>query len=68
MNPSEAGRFDRHSLSATQVEVLDRACDQFEAALRAGKSARIEDHVGEAEGPFRSALLSELIALDIDWR
>jgi serine/threonine protein kinase/tetratricopeptide (TPR) repeat protein len=68
MSEMEAGVTDRDSLSATQVEVLDRACDRFAAAMRAGDSARIEDHLGEAEGPVRSALLNELIALDIDWR
>jgi len=62
------GRTDGDTLSATQVEELDRACDQFEEALRAGGGLRIEDCLSEAEGPVLSALLGELIAIEVDWR
>jgi WD40 repeat protein/tRNA A-37 threonylcarbamoyl transferase component Bud32 len=56
------------SLSATQAEELDRACDHFEAEWRAGKRPRIEDHLEGIAEPLRSALLGELIAVELDWR
>src|SRR5208282_2593479 len=62
------GHTDGDTLSATQVEELDRACDQFEEALRAGRALRIEDCLSEADGPVLPALLGELIAIEVDWR
>jgi WD40 repeat protein/tRNA A-37 threonylcarbamoyl transferase component Bud32 len=62
------GASDLDSLSATQAEELDRACDHFEAAWRAGKRPRIEDHLEGIAEPLRSALLGELIAVELDWR
>jgi serine/threonine-protein kinase len=56
------------SLSATQAEALDRACDRFEAEWRAGGRPKIEDHLGGATEPLRSALLGDLIAVELDWR
>ena len=56
------------SLSATQAEELDRACDRFEAAWRTGQRPWIEDHLREAMEPLRSALLGELIAVELDRR
>ena len=58
----ERGDRGPGSLSATQAEELDRACDRFEAAWRAGERPRIEDHLAGMTEPLRSALLGELIA------
>jgi tetratricopeptide (TPR) repeat protein/tRNA A-37 threonylcarbamoyl transferase component Bud32 len=66
MNPSS--RFDTASLSVSAELHIDRLCDQFEDAWKAGRPARIEeylDQVGEAVRPF---LLPELLAIEIDYR
>ncbi len=42
------------SLSATQAEELDRACDRFEAEWRAGGRPRIEDRLVGVAGPERT--------------
>ena len=46
---------------------LDQACNHFEDAWKAGRP-RIEDHLEGWEGAERSALLRELVLLDIDYR
>jgi hypothetical protein len=56
------------SLSATQAEELDRACDRFEAEWRAGKRPKIEDHLEGIAAPLRSALLGDLLAVEFHWR
>jgi serine/threonine-protein kinase len=62
------GATRSHSLSATLAEELDRACDRFEAAWKAGAEPRIEDHLANFDILDRSALLRELIGVELDWR
>jgi WD40 repeat protein len=47
---------------------VDRACNAFEAAWRAGDRPRAEDFLGGVTGPARAALLRELIPLEVDYR
>jgi eukaryotic-like serine/threonine-protein kinase len=47
---------------------IDVACDQFEAAWRAGHEPRIEDYLTEAREPDRNDLLRELMALEWELR
>ena len=47
---------------------INRICDRFEAAWRAGRRPAAEDHLGDAVGPERSALLRELIATELECR
>ncbi len=56
------------SLSATQAEQVDRACDRFEDELWAGRGPSIEAYLDAAEGPVRSDLLRKLLDLEIAWR
>ncbi|WP_439625012.1 protein kinase domain-containing protein [Gemmata sp.] len=51
---------------ASQTRSIDRACDAFEAAWRAGGRPRVEDFL--PPGPPAPALLIELISLDVDYR
>ena len=60
--------FDPASLSAIHSEELDRLCDRFEAAWRAGERLRAEDHLGDAQGAFRLVLYKELTAVEAEWR
>ena len=50
------------------VQRIDAACDQFEAAWRAGEEPRIEDVLAAAAESERPALLRELIALEAELR
>src|SRR5262245_43036488 len=59
---------DPGSTTLRMADRLDRACDRFEAAWRAGERPAVEDYLGEAAGAERSALLFELIAADLEWR
>src|SRR5689334_11599158 len=45
----------------------DQECDRFEAALKAGRRPRIEDHLAAVPEPKRAALLRDLILLEIDY-
>jgi hypothetical protein len=54
---AEGATGGQASLSATQAEALDRACDRFEAEWRAGKRPTIEDHLEGIAAPLGSALL-----------
>ena len=56
---------ERHDLDLARR--LDRACNQFEGAWRAGRP-RIEDYLVGWQGEERAALLRELVPLDIDYR
>ena len=45
-----------------------QVCDRYEQAARAGQRPRIEDCVADVPEPERSAVLRELIALDLRLR
>jgi serine/threonine protein kinase len=47
---------------------VDRLCDQFEAALRRGEAASIEQFLAGFPAAHRTELLRELVALEIDFR
>jgi hypothetical protein len=49
----------------TAIERIERACDRFEAAWRAGLRPRIEDALAAAEASARAALLRELLLIDL---
>jgi WD40 repeat protein/serine/threonine protein kinase len=46
----------------------DQECDHFEAAWKAGRRPRIEDHLAAVPEAERPTLLRELILLEIDYR
>jgi eukaryotic-like serine/threonine-protein kinase len=45
---------------------VDAACDQFEAAARAGLGPRIEEYLAGLDAPCRRTLLRELLLLEIE--
>jgi serine/threonine-protein kinase len=65
-NAGAGAMMEPASLSATQAEELDRACDRFEAAWKAGERPRIEDYLRSTAEPLQSPMLGELIALELD--
>ncbi|HEX8200954.1 MAG TPA: serine/threonine-protein kinase, partial [Isosphaeraceae bacterium] len=59
---------DPESLPLSQARRVNAACERFEAAWRAGRRPRIEEELGPAPEPERPALLTELIALEVELR
>ncbi len=55
------------SREATDAGPIERACEQFEAACKAGQRPVIEELVSDWEEPERSKLLSELLVLELDY-
>ena len=55
------------SAPLSQVQRVDRVCDQFEAAWRAGPRPRIDDFLTQFPTAERSDLLRELLLLDLDY-
>jgi eukaryotic-like serine/threonine-protein kinase len=60
--------MDFGSLPVSVVRLIDRVCDEFESAWRAGGRPLIEDHLRGASGPGRSPLLLALLASEIESR
>jgi hypothetical protein len=55
-------------LPLSREKRVDAACDRFEAEWRAGKRPRVEEYLPDVTDPDYSALLRELLALDIELR
>lgn len=56
------------SLPLPALERIESVCLEFEAAWKKGGTPRIEDYLGEAQGPERRELFRELLFLDVDYR
>lgn len=69
---SEKPNASPDAITASLLRRLDRVCDQFEAAWKkassTGQRPQIAQYLGDMPEPQRSALLRELITLDIDYR
>src|SRR5437899_2508113 len=65
---SKSHPTDEPSQTPSQARRLDTVCNRFEDDWRAGKRPRIEDYLVDVSEAERSALLRELIALDIAYR
>jgi serine/threonine protein kinase len=50
------------------VRRAEQVCDRFEASWQAGRRPRLEDYLAGVPEPERSAVLRELILLEIDYR
>src|SRR5262249_33830438 len=55
-------------LSLSLAQRVDQICDRFEDAWLAGQPPRIEDYLGEVPELEHSALLHELLRLELDYR
>src|SRR3954470_12738543 len=65
---SEALPEGGHPLPRSAGRHVDRVCDQFEEAWLAGQQPPVEEYLGDTPEPERSALLRELLILDLDYR
>jgi tetratricopeptide (TPR) repeat protein len=71
--PERAETSDPRSdllLSLDAAQRIDSVCERFERALAAGSSAAVEVYLAETADPGleRSALLRELLALEVEYR
>jgi serine/threonine-protein kinase len=65
---SETVSWPPDTLSLPAEREVDAVCLRFEAAWQARQRPRIEDYLGETREPTRSALLVELLRLELDYR
>jgi serine/threonine protein kinase len=65
---NESSGSGRDSNEPTLIERLERMCDGFESAWRAGRRARIEDYVAEVPAVARPEVFRELLTLEIAYR
>ena len=56
------------ALSSAAARQIDRACDRFEAAWKAGRRPDPAEALDGATEPIRSALLRQILLLDWDYR
>jgi tetratricopeptide (TPR) repeat protein len=54
-------------VSAADARLIDRLCDQFEAAWRAGNRPELRHYLVDVAGPARQALLRQLLLLDLEY-
>jgi WD40 repeat protein/tRNA A-37 threonylcarbamoyl transferase component Bud32 len=50
------------------LDRIDRACDRFEASWQAGERHRLEDYLDGVAAAYRSAMLRNLLAVELDAR
>jgi serine/threonine protein kinase len=65
---SEGLRPSEDTLPFSEARHVDQICDRFEDAWIAGLSPRIEDYLSNEAEPRRSALLRELLRLELHHR
>src|SRR4051794_8226615 len=68
MTPDPPASPDAARLPLDVVDRLDRICDRFDGAWRAGQTPRIEDYLGEVEEATRPLLFRELLAAEVERR
>jgi serine/threonine protein kinase len=59
---------DSTTLSPAEVQHLDEVCDAFEKQWLAGRPVLIEEALEKTEGVLRTALLRELLRLELHYR
>jgi hypothetical protein len=50
------------------LQYIDAACDQFEAAWRAGRRPELASYLADAPARIRAPLLRDLLGLDLEYR
>src|SRR5262245_14176209 len=65
---SEISETQESTLPLSAAQWINEVCNRFEQAWQAGQRPRIEDYLVDAPESRRTALLRELLALEIDCR
>jgi len=60
--------LDTEPLPESLGRLVDQVCDRFETAWRTGRQPRVEEFLGDTTEPERSALVKELVLLEIHYR
>jgi serine/threonine-protein kinase len=60
--------LENEPLPESLGRLVDQACNRFEAAWKGGGRPQIEDFLGDQPEPARSALLRELVLLEVHYR
>src|SRR4051794_22831608 len=61
-------RPERTALPLDVLNQIDGVCDRFEAAWESGDRPRVEDYLGAVAEPYRTALLRDLLAAELNAR
>ena len=67
-SPAQGDLVDPGPVDALLPGHLDRLCDEFDAAWKAGHTPRIEDFLDRADGTSLGPLLRQLLSIEIDYR
>ena len=65
---SRLNSASQDAFAVTVAIEIDRVCTAFDRALRNGQNLRIEDFLGQLEGPARDQILAGLLVLDMEHR
>lgn len=65
---AQCGESTDATLPPGALTVVDRLCDEFEAAWRAGQRPRIEDFLDRVSGSMADSLFHELLELELQCR
>jgi hypothetical protein len=65
---SEVLPADNELRPRSKVLWMEQVCGRFEAAWKAGQRPRLEDYLADVPEPDYSALLRELLGLELDYR
>jgi hypothetical protein len=69
MNDGNASDRSHHAILPLDVlDQIDRICDRYEAVWQAGGRPRAEDYLDAIAAPYRSSLLHDLLAAELDAR
>src|SRR5687768_2667816 len=66
MNSDSLGHFNNLPLATRYA--IDRLCTRFEAAWRNEENPSLETYLGEVPPEQQAAVLTELLALDLEYR
>ncbi len=66
MNDMPNRNDGQEDLSVSQEQEIDRLCDEFETAWRAGQEPRIEEYLNRVPEVGQPRLLEELLAVEFD--
>src|SRR5437867_1793093 len=65
---NEPARNNGTSLALDDLRQLEEKCTEFEAELKAGQQPRIEDYIRDTQEPVGSALLRELLHVELAYQ
>src|SRR6267378_2156462 len=65
---SDSSPLGNHMAPEQLARRMDRVCDRFETAWKAGRRPRLERYLGKLPPTAQSELLRELLVLELEYR